>query len=573
MRRNNKQMTTYFILFSLLLIGVVYAILQANLQINGTAKIQANTWDIHFDNIQVNENSVSIGTADSAATIDPENNCKVDFEVTLSVPGDFYEFTIDVVNAGTIDGMIGELNKTLKVNNEVVSEVPDYLDYSVTYSDGVEIEDNHKIEAGTTETYLVRLEFKTDIEELPQATTITTSLEPQYIQADSSSLNRARLIYDVFKTELQNNSGLVREYSKAHIDSFLTPKNEKIYYWYAANRDSDSVDAIVEKYNVLFAGFCWNMFRTTDSGGVKLIYSGIPNNGRCISTGDGQQIGKTKFNNYDNSMAYFGYMYNPDTMIISQQQAFASDSIFGNGVTYENGVYTLVNTSNSIDTYHHYTCNNSTGTCETVRYYNNSSNKSYLELSNGVDIEQALINMLSADNVNKSNSLIKSLIDTWYQNNMTAYTSKLEDVVFCNKRKIEKLANFNPNGGTLSTSEVEILDVNNGVATNLYCENITDQFSLYNPKAQLTYPVGLMTSEEARFVNNISIIKTGSAYWLMSPYCYVSTEGEMSIIGSSGYFAGSWIISTYGIRPVISLKPGTLYVSGDGSKNNPYIVE
>ncbi|MBQ3306695.1 MAG: hypothetical protein IJG68_00720 [Bacilli bacterium] len=191
MRKNNKQMTTYFILFSLLLIGVVYAILQANLQINGTAKIKKNTWDIHFDNIQVNENSVSIGTGDSGAEIDSENNCKIDFEVTLSLPGDFYEFTVDVVNAGTIDGMIGELNKILKVNNEVVSEIPGYLDYSVTYADGMEIQANHKLEVGVTETYKVKLVFKTDIEELPEAATISTSLETQYLQADSSSVYRA----------------------------------------------------------------------------------------------------------------------------------------------------------------------------------------------------------------------------------------------------------------------------------------------------------------------------------------------------------------------------------------------
>ena len=193
MRRNNKQVTTYFILFSLLLIGVVYAILQANLQINGTAKIKANTWDIHFDNIQVNENSVPIGTEDSPATIDPNNNCKVDFEVTLGVPGDFYEFTIDVVNAGTIDGMIGELNKTLIVNNEPVDNPPDYLDYIVTYSDGIEIEENHNLEAGSTETYKVRLEFKTDIEELPSASTISTSLIPQYVQSDSNSIIRTSI--------------------------------------------------------------------------------------------------------------------------------------------------------------------------------------------------------------------------------------------------------------------------------------------------------------------------------------------------------------------------------------------
>ena len=216
MRRNKKQITTYFILFSLLLIGVVYAILQANLQINGTAKIQANTWDIHFDNIQVNSNSVAIGENDSAATIDPENNCKVDFEVTLSLPGDFYEFTIDVVNAGTIDGMIGELNKTLKVNNEVVSETPDYLNYSVTYADGVEILENHKIAADTTETYKVRLEFKTDIEELPQATTITTSLEPQFLQADSSSIIRPV----IFETSPWNQ--IIAAYKAGNVSSLQT---------------------------------------------------------------------------------------------------------------------------------------------------------------------------------------------------------------------------------------------------------------------------------------------------------------------------------------------------------------
>ena len=188
MRKNNKQVTTPFIICSLLLIGIVYAILQANLQINGIAKISSNTWNIYFDNIQVNTNSVPIGDNDSPATIDPENNCKVDFSVTLSLPGDFYEFTVDVKNSGTIDGMIGELTKTIKVNGESVSEVPDYLNYSVTYSDGIEIVENHALDAGTTETYLVRLEFKSDVEELPDATTISTSIEIRYIQADSGAI-------------------------------------------------------------------------------------------------------------------------------------------------------------------------------------------------------------------------------------------------------------------------------------------------------------------------------------------------------------------------------------------------
>ena len=43
----------------------------------------------------------------------------------------------------------------------------------------MEIQANHKLEAGVTETYKVRLEFKTDIEELPEATTITTIRETE----------------------------------------------------------------------------------------------------------------------------------------------------------------------------------------------------------------------------------------------------------------------------------------------------------------------------------------------------------------------------------------------------------
>ena len=202
MNRRNQKITTYFVILSLLVIGVVYAILQANLQINGIAKIKSNTWDIHFDNIQINSNSVSIGDDDSAATIDPNDTSKVDFSVTLSTPGDFYEFTVDVVNSGTIDGMIGSLTTTLKVDNVVVDTVPDYLNYTVTYEDGSEILENHLLEKNKQETYKVRLEFRTDIEELPEATTISTSLEPVFIQADDTAIKKKPYYACTFDGEL-----------------------------------------------------------------------------------------------------------------------------------------------------------------------------------------------------------------------------------------------------------------------------------------------------------------------------------------------------------------------------------
>ena len=185
----NKKITSYFIIIAFVLVaGIVYALLQATLDIDGSSLIKSGTWDIHFANIQVTPGSVSIGTGDSAATIDPSNNCKVDFEVTLPLPGDFYEFTVDVVNAGTLDGMLNTFVKTLKVNGTTVSTLPEYLTYSVTYSDGVELQQYQLLGAGETETYKVRIELDSSLEELPPTSTITANIAPVYIQADNNGI-------------------------------------------------------------------------------------------------------------------------------------------------------------------------------------------------------------------------------------------------------------------------------------------------------------------------------------------------------------------------------------------------
>ena len=67
----------------------------------------------------------------------------------------------------------------------------------------------------------------------------------------------------------------------------------------------------VENNNVKFANFCWKIVRTTETGGVKLIYNGEPNaSGQCMNTtGDSTKIGNSTFNASYNDNAYVGYMY------------------------------------------------------------------------------------------------------------------------------------------------------------------------------------------------------------------------------------------------------------------------
>ena len=180
------------VLFVLLLLvvglSVGYALLQTTLTINGTSKIKGNTWDIHFANLQVTDGSVSIGTGDSAAAIQ-SSTTDITYTVTLNEPGDFYEFTVDAVNAGSIDGMIESV--TSKLNNAPITTLPTYLNYSVTYSDGVALSPNQYLKASDSETYKVRIEFKKDISstDLPSTVqTLTLNFGVVYVQADDNAV-------------------------------------------------------------------------------------------------------------------------------------------------------------------------------------------------------------------------------------------------------------------------------------------------------------------------------------------------------------------------------------------------
>ncbi len=160
-----RKKTKSMLILALLLLGLTvgYAVLSTNLSINGTSTINKPTWDIHFENIVTKSGSV---TPTTAAAISNQGKT-VTYAVTLNIPGDFYEFNVDVKNAGTIDGMIESITST--VNGQPISNLPSYVEYYVTYSDGVEIGENQLLTAGSKLTYTVHIGFKRDInpEDLP----------------------------------------------------------------------------------------------------------------------------------------------------------------------------------------------------------------------------------------------------------------------------------------------------------------------------------------------------------------------------------------------------------------------
>ena len=156
--KNSKKIMAVIILVLLLLgVTVGYSVLTTSLNISGISKIKNATWDVHFSNIRVTTGSV---TPVSAPAIS-ENGLTITYDVDLMVPGDFYEFTVDVVNSGTIDA---ELVSDPEITG-VSTEQDAFVNYTFLDSNGDPVVEGTEIRAGRTKKYRVRVEFDRDIDE------------------------------------------------------------------------------------------------------------------------------------------------------------------------------------------------------------------------------------------------------------------------------------------------------------------------------------------------------------------------------------------------------------------------
>ncbi len=252
-------------------------------------------------------------------------------------------------------------------------------------------------------------------------------------------------------------------------------------YYYRGNVDN----------RVIFANYCWRIVRTTETGGVKLIYDGVPSNGQCNNTGDNSTIGDSAFNSNYNNAKYVGYMY---------------------GSSIDDTTYT-------------------------------------------------------------DDSTIKAEIDDWYQNNMTDYTSQLEDTVFCNDRS------YTTSDSDLYFGAYTRLNANK--TPTLKCQNTKDKFTVdtSNGNGALTYPVGLITADEMAYAggvfgtsNSSFYLYTGQYYWALSPFYFVSSAAFLNGLYSTGSIDWYYVVNSVGVRPSVSLQPGIGMTGGSGTSTDPFVI-
>ena len=284
-------------------------------------------------------------------------------------------------------------------------------------------------------------------------------------------------------------------------------------YYYRGNVDNNYVK---------FAGYYWRILRVNGDGSIRIVYAGdadvidaLPNKDEVLANGynDGEtdytQIGTSAYNSSYNDNANVGYMY---------------------GTT---------------------------------------GSSSYEET-----------------HANTNDSTIKTVVDNWYKTNIedAGYNSHISDTLFCNDRSFAS----NNSGTGAGRSETYYRWYNgpwiggtNKTKPRFICSQQNDRFTVDDEttgNGDLTYPVGLLTTDEAMMAggyksnNSGYYLYTGNVYWTMSPNDFGSSIAYVHDVGSNSNLSYYYRVDySYGVRPVLSLKSGSL-TKGSGTASDPFLV-
>ena len=587
MNSNKKTLTAILILLVMCTgISISYAFFKVassnnnantNVTINGAALCMS--LQLSSDNITIsNEYAVPISdkkalssnTYKTSVTITNNCNTSQSFNLLL-VPNSSNTMPIKALKYALVEEGVTPTTGTL-ISNEYLLDST--IQKQLLAIKNETLKNGFSVGSGTvssgTKTYNLYLWIDKDEGSLGNGSTMNKSLNAYLTLGSGSTIGDLKLdLYHTIENRYNQDKTYLGLYNGEGAATYANP-----VYYYKGN---------VQNNNVLFAGFCWKIVRTTETGGVKIVYNGIQKNGSCNNTGTDSQIGRSAFNNDYNSPAYVGYMYNTVYTYSGKSMSSQSNIVFGNSFTYANGTYTLTDAKtvatwssgyNTINN-NHYTCMTTGTTCSSINYvyYADSESAYYITLTNGKSVNDALNEMLYADDVNTKDSTIKTYIDSWYESNLASYKDKLEDTVFCNYRSMnnESSNGWNPNGGSTST----ILEFKNYNTNNqsLVCTNETDRFSMSNPKAKLKYPIGLLSLPELKLAGYGSshYYNNGQEVWLAYPSDLYNNSTYVGLTGSGGFLV-NFANDSNGVRPSVSLKPNTEFTDGDGSFTNPFVI-
>ena len=187
----------------------------------------------------------------------------------------------------------------------------------------------------------------------------------------------------------------------------------------------------------------------------------------------------------------------------------------------------------------------------------------------------------TATHANTNSSIIKTIIDGWYNVNLASVNDKINDTEFCADRSLASGTGI----GSVSSQYAGYSRKTTTHVPSLICTNKNDRFTVTDTttgNGNLTYPVGLITMDEIALAGSSITYGTNNpstflytydkSFWTITPNSGGS-DTTVYLGGYEGNIGYSRVNVNYGIRPVINLNAGTLILAGDGTTNKPYIVK
>ncbi len=394
---------------------------------------------------------------------------------------------------------------------------------------------------------------------------------------------------------VMNNHEATTDAAKTAIKAKGTPDFNKIApndsetdgLYMAEDDDGESYyyrGAVKNNY-VSFAGFIWRIIRRNGDGSVRMIYSGKSTS----DTGDNTMIGNSQFNSKYWDPTYVGYKYN-ESFSLHENNGTTGYNWFTNNQKYNYGTgYTFDESTRKFTL---------TGDIKQLTWTDNHdeivSNKLYSCLNTSCNVVYKVTgysnattmivqpisyssNSLVDAQTNTTDSPIKTKLDSWYQNNLTNYTSYLADTTFCNDRSMVSGSGYLTTPITVYLAYGRLQD---DKKPSLKCSQENDRFKVSSDSAKLNYPVGLILADEvalaggkSTFANSNYYLYNGKYFWTLSPASFHSNYSVAQVwaVLSSGTL-GSWyfVTSSVGVRPVINIKQDVTISKGDGSSINPF---
>ena len=218
---------------------------------------------------------------------------------------------------------------------------------------------------------------------------------------------------EIFTTDFVRDVMAVNATSDKTIDFSTISNTSGIFYIENTKGDTNPIYYYRGEVNndLIFADFCWKIVRTTDIGGLKLLYNGVANGGTCNNRGSSTTISSKEINANANSLAYSGYMYGAvyETSIKNMVSDVTTKYYYSGSYTYSSSKYRLegkTKYSNWNDIYDNtldklsYTCFSSNNKCGDRIYYlhhTDATNVYYITLYDGETYDSAINLMLKTN--------------------------------------------------------------------------------------------------------------------------------------------------------------------------------